>query len=121
MDKLAYPCTGGCKKTNHEIPGGGQWRFSVDLSSNLKIDISRDPNKPFRDLLKALLDQLRAYDQGSLQEKIEAYVKDNIEKYRERIQGKEYSGFILNTEITGFTGPNMYNKGHLYLFGDKLR
>ena len=39
----------------------------------------------------------------------------------ERIQGKEYSGFILNTEITGFTGPNMYNKGHLYLFGDKLR
>ena len=98
--------------------GGGQWRFSVDLSSNLKIDISRDPNKPFRDLLKALLDQLRAYDQGSLQEKIEAYVKDNIEKYRERIQGKEYSGFILNTEITGFTGPNMYNKienGEVYL------
>lgn len=98
--------------------GGGQWRFSVDLGGNLKIDISRDPNKPFRDLLKALLDQLKAYDQGSFQEKIETYVKDNIEKYRERIQEKEYSGFILNSEITSFTGPNMYNKienGEVYL------
>lgn len=98
---------------------GEQWRFNVDLNGNLKIDISRDPNKPFRDLLKALLDQLKAYGQDSLQDKIEAYVKDNIEKHADIIREKEYSGFILNSEITNFTGPNLSNKidnsGAVYL------
>ena len=60
--------------------------------------------------MKALLDQLKAYDQGSLQDKIEAYVIENIEKYADIIRNAKYSGFILNSEITGFTGPNLSNK-----------
>jgi len=97
---------------------GGQWHFSIDLYKKLKIDISRDPNKPFRDLLKALLDQLKAYSQDSLQAKIEAYVREKIGENREKIQKKEYGGFILNKEITEFTGLNLYNKfddGAVYL------
>ena len=86
----------------------GQWLFAVDLNRNLKFD----NNKPFRDLLKEFLGQLRVYEQDSLQDKIEAYVKEKIgiEDNRERIQKQAYSGFILNKEITGFTGPSLYNR-----------
>lgn len=88
----------------------GQWRFVIDLSGNLKIDISRDHNKPFRDLMKDFLGQLKTYEYASFQDIIEAYVKEKIKDHLDRIQKQKYSGFLLNSEITGFTGPNLFNK-----------
>lgn len=92
---------------------GSQWSFNDNPWNHLKIDISRNTDKPFRILLKVFLDQMRFYKQESLQEKIEAYVKENVKNHRDRIREVDYSGFILNSDVIAFMGANLYYKTHI--------
>lgn len=97
-DEVIYPA-------RREAP----WDFNISPKTGpeLKIDISRKTNQPFRKLLKSLLDKLRN-EEGAFDEAISRYVETN----RFYICAAEipYGGFIISETVSDFTGEKMLNR-----------